>query len=202
MQSTTIEQRFGKALQFAEGMSKRGFQAGVCKIAGIDSANLNRIIKKGGGCAEDVRRKIVTAVLLLVPTFPAKTYDYFLELGQWAVDGNDPEAWQPSIPSTTSLDQDITTKASNNSQATTASTNVQTGRVSGKSSVTVTNISTPTYSGPGRRAEDSPQEGCQVVLSAEKVQEFLSLMNKVGNAPLLDKYISDLKKIEEIMNLG
>lgn len=89
----SIEQELGAAICFASEVSGRGFQAAVSKSTGIDSANLNRMIKKGGGCSEDMRRRIVSATSKIIPDFPAKTYEDFLALGRWILDGNNPEEW-------------------------------------------------------------------------------------------------------------
>lgn len=96
-ESGSIEQEFGAAICFANDVAGRGFQAAVSKSTGIDSANLNRMIKKGGGCSEDRRRRIVSATSRIIPGFPAKAYDEFLSLGRWILDGNNPEDWKPPV---------------------------------------------------------------------------------------------------------
>lgn len=96
-ESITIERCFSASTSLAVDIGGRGFQAKICASTGIDSANLNRIIKKSGGCSEDMRRKVVVAVNSLIPDFPAKDYESFLSLGRWIIDGNSPDTWKPPL---------------------------------------------------------------------------------------------------------
>ena len=91
----SISHAFGKALRFACNRNKRGFQTKVGNLTSIDKANFCHILK-GAGASEEKRRAILAVVLDLDPTFPARTYDEFLRLGQWLLDhDNDPTGWQP-----------------------------------------------------------------------------------------------------------
>ena len=96
MNIDTIEQAFGAAARFSESMVGRGFQARVSKESGVDSSNLNSIVKKDKGASERARRAIFKAILLLAPELPARTYEDFLSFGQWLLDGNAPEDWKPA----------------------------------------------------------------------------------------------------------
>lgn len=62
METTTIEQDFAAAMLYAEEKHGRGFQAKVSAKSGVDSSNLNSIMKHGKGTKEAVRRKIFEAV--------------------------------------------------------------------------------------------------------------------------------------------
>jgi hypothetical protein len=91
----SISHAFGEALRFACDRNKRGFQTKVGNLTSIDKANFCHILK-GAGASEEKRRAILAVVLDLDPTFPARTYDEFLSLGQWLLDhDNDPMGWQP-----------------------------------------------------------------------------------------------------------
>lgn len=91
----SISHAFGEALRFACNRNKRGFQTKVGNLTSIDKANFCHILK-GAGASEEKRRAILAVVLDLDPTFPARTYDEFLSLGQWLLDhDNDPTGWQP-----------------------------------------------------------------------------------------------------------
>lgn len=91
----SINHAFGEALRFACAKNKRGFQTQVGNLTAIDKGYLSNIIK-GAGSSEEKRRAILAVVLDLDPTFPARTYDDFLSLGQWLLEhDNDPVGWQP-----------------------------------------------------------------------------------------------------------
>jgi hypothetical protein len=91
----SISHAFGEALRFACTRNKRGFQTKVGNLTSIDKANFCHILK-GAGSSEEKRRAILAVVLDLDPTFPARTYDEFLSMGQWSLDhDNDPTGWQP-----------------------------------------------------------------------------------------------------------
>jgi SOS-response transcriptional repressor LexA len=94
MAKNTLEEIFSAAMLFAEKEHGRGFQAKISKLAGVDSSNLNSIIKAGKGTREAVRRRIVEAVITLNKDFPAKRYDDFLDLGSWILAGKNPENWE------------------------------------------------------------------------------------------------------------
>lgn len=70
METTTIEQDFAAAMLYAEEKHGRGFQAKVSAKSGVDSSNLNSIMKHGKGTKEAVRRKIFEAVAWIVPGLP------------------------------------------------------------------------------------------------------------------------------------
>jgi hypothetical protein len=94
----SISHAFGSALRFACNKNKRGFQTQVANLTSISKPNFNQILN-GAGSSEEKRREIFAAVLDLDTTFPARTYDEFLNLGQWLLDhDNDPMGWQP-LPS-------------------------------------------------------------------------------------------------------
>ncbi len=94
-ESLQIGRAFGETLRFACIKNKRGFQTKVGNLTGIEKANFSHILK-GAGSSEERRRAILLVVLDLDPTFPARTYDDFLSLGQWLLDhDNDPTGWQP-----------------------------------------------------------------------------------------------------------
>jgi hypothetical protein len=103
MTKHTIEEVFSYVVLYAERVYGRGLQARIVDAIGINSSNLNSIVKKGKGTREPVRRGIVDAILRLIPMFPARTYDDFLDLGQWIIDGNSPEEWAPPNHGTISL---------------------------------------------------------------------------------------------------
>ncbi len=92
MQSIALT--FSAALRFACDKDKRGFQTKVGNLTSISKPNFCHILK-GAGASEEKRRAILAAVMDLDPTFPARTYDDFLSLGQWLLDhDNNPTGWQ------------------------------------------------------------------------------------------------------------
>lgn len=93
MKTFTISEKFSAAFAFAERHVKRGFQAKVAIATGADPANISSMKRTGKGFSEELRREIVKAVVFLIPDFPAKTYEDFLEVGRWILDGHDPEEW-------------------------------------------------------------------------------------------------------------
>ena len=83
----TIESAFGAAARHAESLSRRGFQAQVSRMAGVDSSNLNMIIRKDKGASEGVRRKIFDAICSIVPELSILDYEGFMRLGADIVEG-------------------------------------------------------------------------------------------------------------------
>jgi len=107
----SINHAFGEALRFACTKNKRGFQTKVGNLTSIDKANFSHILK-GAGSSEEKRRAILSVVLDLDPTFPARTYDEFLSLGQWLLDhDNDPTGWQQ--PPLEGIDDNVLVQAIN-----------------------------------------------------------------------------------------
>jgi len=81
MDEITLEKAFSEALGIVSELHGWGFQAKVCKITGVDSSNLNSIIRRGKGTKESTRREIFEAVKKLVPQASEWSYDGFLEMG-------------------------------------------------------------------------------------------------------------------------
>jgi len=96
MKKTTIESRFGAAARFAKKIHGRSFQAKIAKVCGVKASHVSEVVNKDKGASEGLRRKILDEILLIVPTVPAKTYEDFLNLGSWILDGCDPQQWQPA----------------------------------------------------------------------------------------------------------
>lgn len=100
---TTIEQQFGSALRFCESIYKnsegksRGFQVRVSSEANVASPNINEMMRKDKGASEARRKAVFLAALKITPSLPAKTYESFLSLGQWILDGKKPEEWKPAV---------------------------------------------------------------------------------------------------------
>jgi SOS-response transcriptional repressor LexA len=92
-----INEVFGAAFSFALKGSKRGTQARIATETGVDPANVSAMKRCGKGASEEVRRLIFSKILELLPDFPAKTYDDFLHIGRWILDGHDPEQWKPPL---------------------------------------------------------------------------------------------------------
>jgi|GEM_PF-1207202 len=73
---------------------KKGGQAIVENLTSIVKGNLSKITK-GAGSTEEKRRAILAVVLDLNPTFTARSYDVFLDFGQWFLNhDSDPSGWQ------------------------------------------------------------------------------------------------------------
>ena len=108
MDETTIKKAFGAAARFSvayhlDRTGKRGLQAELSRMTEIKSSNLSEIIHKDKGTKEAQRKLIFSSILQLVPNLPAKTYEQFLSLGQWILDGKNPEDWKPTITGTGSF---------------------------------------------------------------------------------------------------
>lgn len=83
MNQITIEQAFSFAMAHAEKLyGKRGFQAEVSRLSGIDSSNLNSIMKRGKGTKEPVRRAIFAAAIGITEELAGLKYDEFIDLGK------------------------------------------------------------------------------------------------------------------------
>ena len=90
-----IENSFRQALAYFSKVYGRGFQAKICKLSGAHPPNVNAIIRKDGSCSEDIRRALIDACKVLLPGIKDISYDDFLNLGQWIIDGKDPDEWIP-----------------------------------------------------------------------------------------------------------
>lgn len=97
MQIGSIERAFSAALNFAKDAYGKKFQARVCEISGAHPPNLSAMLNRGGGCSEELRRKIIDAVAQLLPEFPARDYESFLALGEWLGEGNHFADWRPPV---------------------------------------------------------------------------------------------------------
>lgn len=93
----SIEKAFSAALNFARNACGKKFQARVCEISGAHPPNLSAILNRGGGCSEELRRKIIDAVAQLLPEFPARDYESFLNLGEWLSEGKHFADWRPPV---------------------------------------------------------------------------------------------------------
>lgn len=93
----SIEKAFSAALNFARNAYGKKFQARVCEISGAHPPNLSAILNRGGGCSEELRRKIIDAVAQLLPEFPARDYESFLNLGEWLGEGKHFADWKPPV---------------------------------------------------------------------------------------------------------
>lgn len=82
MGEITTEKAFSAAMTRAEKLRGRGFQADVSRLSGVDSSNLNSIIRKEKGASEAARREIFKAVAQLVPEMKVMSYDDFLSMGE------------------------------------------------------------------------------------------------------------------------
>lgn len=89
-----IEQQFSEALRQSEREYGRGFQVRVAEISGVQKSTINKVLKRAEGCSEQSRKSMLLAVLKLLPSFPAKTYDDFLDFGQWLLDKKPAEEWR------------------------------------------------------------------------------------------------------------
>ena len=54
----STEKAFSAALNFARNAYGKKFQARVCEISGAHPPNLSAMLNRGGGCSEELRRKI------------------------------------------------------------------------------------------------------------------------------------------------
>lgn len=99
-QQWTTEERFGRALRYAEGLyakrHKKGFQARIGERTGIPTSNLSSIVTKDRGAGEDTRRKILDASTALVPELAGMSYDMILDFGGLLLSG---------VPANTALEQ-------------------------------------------------------------------------------------------------
>ena len=83
MNNVTIEQAFSVAMTHAEKLyGKRGFQAEVSRMSGIDSSNVNSIVKRGKGTKEPVRRAIFAAAIEITEELAGMGYDEFIDMGK------------------------------------------------------------------------------------------------------------------------
>jgi len=90
----TIEQKLSSALSYCCKIEERGFQAKLAREIGVPSGYISGAISCTRGFSEENRRKMVDAVIKLIPDFPAKTYDDFLGFGQWLLDGQEAKDWR------------------------------------------------------------------------------------------------------------
>lgn len=99
MDETAINKEFSASMRMARELHKKrgevGFQAKMCAEGLFTPSNFSQIINNDKGTKEPRRRIAVDRVTALIPDFPAKTYEEFLRLGRWILDGNDPEKWRP-----------------------------------------------------------------------------------------------------------
>lgn len=198
MNEITIEKAFSSAMIFAGKLYGRGFQARVCELTGVDSSNLNSIMKKEKGTREPVRRAIFEAIRALVPRMAEWGYDNFLNLGF-------------SIASDRGVIGDTLSDHAMGVLLERYALLPITGQVDIAPHLDSIKATTPINSFNeikenqdckiilSHETNEIPQSGKRVHELSEKEEEALLLYRKYGNPALLDECVDRLRRVRGIL---
>jgi len=180
MDEITIKRAFSLAMMYAEKLHGRGFQAKICKLTGIDSSNLNSIIRKEKGTKESVRMAIFGAASSVVPEIKGMSYGDFLTLGEKLCnDGVAPDGAFTIDNST--------------------STNTATG--SGNAQITASKCGSISINSQPSPGKEPNQDGTYTVNLSPELYEIYLLFTKIASPLMLELCkVRLLRKIEDECN--